>query len=226
MIPIYAGILTWNPTRTGRFDLLRQAHKSLEAEADLVFVYDNGSDDGTSLAPWQFVRNQTWNTTCGYGTWATAKTAVEITYGLRPGEDIIIVVSDDDMWWRPGWADQLREFWADPDRALLAGGHLEPEFPWNKITGTEPGVLWRDSTGAASWTFHTRNWNTLSEIVRPVPITRQGYWDVPVCHAIRAAGYRIAQLDLADHHGTVSTWGNGTVDTYGWQIDKVREKIQ
>jgi hypothetical protein len=43
---------------------------------------------------------------------------------------------------------------------------------------------------------------------------------VPTCQRITDAGYRVAQLNLAEHagHGR-STWGNRTVEMHGWDID-------
>lgn len=221
---ISAAVLTWNPERHGRLELLHKTLRSLRAETLKVGLVDNGSDPrveidlGPSVVG---VYNDTWNTTSGFGTWLAMQTAAALA------DDGICVVSDDDMYWRPGWAQRLADWWAEaPDDLLLTGCHLEPEYHWNTITAHGPGWLERESTGAASWSFRSTDLPRLHELIRPIPITRQGVWDVPVCQTIRRNGYRIAQLDLADHVGEQSTWGNGTVNTYGWDIGPVREMIR
>lgn len=220
---ISAAVLTWNPVKHSRVLLLADTVASLQAEAHRVRLVDNGSMPPVPYEYWPhetIVYNDTWNTTSGYGTWLAMQTAAA-------DHDGICVVSDDDMYWRPGWAQRLADWWAEaPDNVLLTGCHLEPEYHWNTITAHGPGWLERESTGAASWSFRSTDLPRLHELIRPIPITRQGVWDVPVCQTIRRHGYRIAQLDLADHVGEQSTWGNGTVNTYGWDIGPVREMIR
>lgn len=213
---VAAVVLTWNPTRHGRLGLLADTVESL-AEADDVIVVDNGSTDGTDLAGYRTHRNDGPNTTSGYGTWTCLRV------GAGTGAELV-VVSDDDMVWRSGWRDKLEAFWqAAPDDVLLAGGHLEPAFPWNEIRDVREGWIERNSTGAASWT--TTNPSKVVEIGAMWDLTTQGKWDVYVCHLVRSFGLRIGQLDLAEHVGTVSTWGNGTVDRWGWDVAPIRELI-
>lgn len=212
-----AAVLTHNPIANDRMPLLGSAYGSLKSGADRVVVVDNGSTDGFAGGDW---RNDGPNTTCGYGTYSCLRVVAGLDVDL-------CVVSDDDMFWTAAWATSLAEFWsAAPDDVLLAGGHLEPEFFWNTIEAAEPGVLWRASTGAASWTFRRRDYDTLIKFAQSVDMGIQGVWDVPVCQRIRRAGYRIAQLDLAEHQGRTSTWGNRTVDVHGWELGPVRERYR
>ena len=214
---IGAAVLTWNPIRNGRLQLLHETLESLWAEADTVRIVDNGSTDGFAGGDW---KNTGRNTTSGFGTYSCVR--------LVGGMDVdICVVSDDDMVWKHGWADRLRAFWAGADdNVLLAGGHLEPIFFWNTVAGHEPGVIWRESTGAASWTFRHADYERLVRYCAMVDMGIQGVWDVPVCQRIRRDGFRIGQLDLAEHVGDRSTWGNETVGHYGWDVEPVRELIR
>lgn len=220
---IAAAILTHNAVRNERTALLRDTVASLAAEADTVAIIDNGSTDATGdyvddLAAehgCEIVRNRSRITTSGAGTnlqgaWCDATDAD------------LCVLSDDDMMWRPGWARQLREWWARADDSvILTGCHLEPSYAWNIITGRNGGALYRESTGAASWTFRRGTWG----IIGPVPRRRQGWSDVPACMRLRAHGWTIAQLDIAEHRG-ISTWGNGASTFDAQQVARVRELLQ
>lgn len=214
---VLAVVLSWNPTRTGRYGLLERTCETL-ADADRVIVVDNGSTDGTDFGRWTSWRNETANTTSGYGTWCGLR------IGAGSGADLV-VVSDDDMVWHDGWRGRLEAFWqAAPDDVLLAGGHLEPAFFWNEIVAVHDGWVERASTGAASWT--TTRPQQVAEYGAALRLDQQGVWDVPVCQKVREAGWRIGQLDLAEHVGETSTWGNGTVEQYGWAVEPIRDLIR
>lgn len=201
---VAAAVLTFNPTHFGRLELLEQTIASLR-EADSVFLIDNGSTDGTDL-PTSY-RNPSTNTNCAHGTNVQARV-------LAGSQADICVLSDDDMLWRPGWRDRLEAWWQSaPGDVLLTGCHIEPEFPWNEITGVIEGserALKRKSTGAASWTMRR---SAIPQIF-PIPEKQQGHGDVPACERIIGMGYHIAQLDLAEHVGTESTWGNRTAELF------------
>jgi hypothetical protein len=215
-VKVAACVLSWNPTETGRVDLLAETVVSLR-EADWLCTIDNGSTDGTEF-PGRVWRNDTPNTTSGMGT----HSALRVLAGTDAD---ICVCSDDDMVWRPGWRDELERLWsAMPVDVLILGGHLEPEFPWNATGAVYDGWIERGSTGAASWTT-TRP----LELVRfgaRIPMSIQGVWDVPVCRLVTHHDWRIGQADLADHVGDRSTWGNGTVGQYGWDVEPVRERLR
>lgn len=214
---VVAVVLTWNPTEHDRLGLLDRTVASL-GDADRVVVVDNGSTDGTDLTGVDVYRNDGANTTSGYGTHLCLRVAA------GAGADLA-VVSDDDMLWRDGWRERLERLWAAaPDDLLVLGGHLEPLFPWNAVGAVHDGWVERASTGAASWT--TTRPQRLVELGGRVSTLVQGTWDVPVCGLVRADGWRIGQCDLADHAGAASTWGNGTVGAYGWDVEPVRALIR
>lgn len=216
---VVACVLTFNPTRHDRLALLRETVTSL-SEADEVRVVDNGSTDGTDFTGLPVKhRNTSGLTTSGMGTNLCARVCL--------GADAdLCVLSDDDMWWRPGWRSKLEAWWNDvPADVALTGCHLEADYPWNTRTGQIDcgGVtgLLRASTGAASWTFRAADW----PIIGPIPQQVQGFGDVPACDRLHERGYRIAQIDLAEHRGDTSTWGNQTYAKYGDDLSQVRELI-
>lgn len=220
---IAATILTHNLFRNERHDLFLRTLDSLSVPGVTVVPVDNGSTDGTA----EYVEKlggfcyRGANNTCGRGTNICARVAT----GL--GADLC-VLSDDDMEWSEDWAFWLERFWAQaPDDVILAGCHLEPEFPWNqieeRIAVNGIGALIRKSTGAASWSFRTEDWPKIG----PIPDRVQGHGDVPACDAIWASGYRIAQLDLAEHLGQGrSSWGNQTERLYGWDLESIRARLE
>ena len=220
---IGATILTHNIFANDRKDLFWQTYDSLQCMGVRLVVVDNGSTDGTEDLARDLggYCSRSKNTTCAAGT----NIAARVASGL--GADIC-VLSDDDMVWKPGWADRLWDWWeAAPDDVLLTGCHLEPEFPWNRISGRieaggVPGLL-RASSGAASWSFRSEDWPKIG----PIPDRVQGHGDVPACEKIIRDGYQIAQIDLADHAGQGrSSWGNRTHEMYGWDLDPVKSRLE
>lgn len=218
---VVAAVLTYQALSTGRRDLLVSTVRSL-AEADAVWVVDNGSDDGSAelVRSWGGYVSDAPLHTSGHGTNLCARI-------LAATDADVCVLSDDDMVWRPGWREQLVAWWsAAPDDVAITGCHLEPDYPWNERSGrvTYGGVAGfeRASTGAASWTFRRARYGDIF----PIPQQVQGWGDVPGCDAVRERGLRVCQIDLADHagHGR-STWGNRTETLHGHDLTSVREAL-
>jgi len=218
-VRIAACVLTHNAFTHQRIELLERTLATLREPGVDVYLVDNNSSDDTASYVVQRggVAVNDGNTTSGHGTNLCARVLATVNAD-------ICVHSDDDMEWNSGWADQLRDWWRkQPDQLALTGCHLEPEYPWNRITGAieHEGrrALLRHSTGAASWSYRPAH----REAIFPIPEERQGWGDVPACHRLTNNGYQIAQIDLASHAGRYcSTWGNPP--NHGAELD--REKWQ
>lgn len=215
---VRAAILTYKPEATGRLKQLVSTWAGLFVEANEVWIVDNGSGaDEVAAIHDAFMegvghRVNVWTHsdklhTSGHGTNLQAR----ILAGLsQPGD--ICVLSDDDMAWRPRWRDTLQKWWEEaPADVILTGCHLEPPYPWSPVEGRHDfPALYRGSTGAASWSYRAES----HSLIFPIPERVQGTGDVPACTRLRSSGRRIAQLDLADHVGQASTWGNRTASMY------------
>lgn len=203
---VVAAVLTHNAKRYGRDMLLRDTLRSL-AEADRVLLVDNGSSDG--MADWVAqvggfcYQPADRVTTCGRG--------MNVTITMAAADADVVVFSNDDIVWRPGWRARVQSFWEHaPDDVAIMSGLLEPDFPWNQPRATVEygGVrgLVRETVPGGAWTLMAANWS----IIGPVP-EKAGWDDVPTCRRMNQLGWRNVAVDLADHAGVeLSTWGNGS----------------
>jgi len=205
-VKVVAGVLAHNAHRYGRFELLKRCVTSL-TEADAIVVIDNGSTDGTE----QWVADIGGTvysppdgiTTCGRGM------NVTITAAANLGD--LVVFSNDDIIWRPGWRDRLEAFWADaPANVAIVSALLEPDYPWNTPLGVVDAGglrgLIRATVPGGAWTLRSAEWPTIG----PVP-ERVGWDDVPTCRRVNDSGRRCVAVDLVDHAGIDhSTWGNAS----------------
>jgi glycosyltransferase involved in cell wall biosynthesis len=224
---VCAVVLTYRALTANRELMLADTVASLKAEADAVYVVDNGSDDDSDRLVRTLYNGLTHGFplhTSGYGTNLCARVAA------GDGADLVML-SDDDMWWRPGWRAALEQWWRfAPEDVALTGGHIEPLFPWNACLGRVefgeiPG-LERTSSGSASWTYRASSFEMIFG-PQGIPQQVQGYGDVPACDRVRDRGGRICQLDLAEHRGHGrSTWGNVTIEKYGWDLDPALAILQ
>lgn len=211
---VTAGVLTWNPVSNGRLELLAETVASLAA-VDQVTVFDNGSTDDWSI-PWETTRlpklpGYPHGNTCGYGMNKMSR--------LLDGD--IVILSNDDIAWKPGAIDTLREVWAEAtDDVTIISGLVEPTFalpgkrPWNEpvsameIAGRR--LLTRRSVPGGAWTYRQKH----RDRIFPVSVFH-GIDDVPACHRLVNRGFKVACLDLADHAGLgASTWGNASHERF------------
>lgn len=222
---VAAGVLTWNPVSNGRSSLIGRVRKSL-ADADTLTVFDNGSSDEHNLADHYFPRLPGFphGNTCGYGMNKIANT-------LR-GEADIVILSNDDIVWKPGAVHQLKSMWTEaPDSLTILSGLIEATFalpdtePWNQPFGASDlaghRTLIRKSVPGGAWTYRTVD----HDLIFPVS-TFPGVDDVPACHKLLSMGRTVACVDLAEHEGIgESTWGNASHERFIIQpVESVREE--
>lgn len=220
---VYVGVLTYNAISSLRWSLLEQTMLSIEEAfpTATLLVMDNGSQDGSEeavkagplgrwIASW---RSGTIRTSPGAGR---NTLVAKFSSGLRVVADSdIIVLSDDDMLWRPGAEAQIRRFWSQSwvsnrfgrHKVALLSAFLEPEYPWSPVLGTSAKhidplpplkVFWRKSLPAAAWTFRLRDWNKVGPLKETIDDEGE---DIEACKRLRAEGYSLAAMDLAEHIG-------------------------
>lgn len=211
---IAVGVLTHNMLSTGREDLFKRTVRSLLVGGpETVMIVDNGSTDGSdeyvvSLGG-TAIKDRV--STCGHG--------MNVTIGACAASGAeLVVFSNDDILWQDDALEQVARFWsAAPEDVKIASGLLEDEYPWNTTramieAGGVRGLV-RDTAPGGTWTLRARDW----AIIGPVS-EAPGYDDVPACNRLRSMGYRVCQLDLAEHLGQErSTWGNGSEH---WRIGR------
>lgn len=213
---VVAAVLTWRPLATKRKRLLRATVESLANQCPTI-VFDNGSFDEYDLDA-RIVKLPKLpgfppGNTCGYGM-------NKIAASLKDDADVVIM-SNDDMVWRPDAVATLEELWAEaPDTLTIISGLVEPTFaladsePWNQPYGTLEvagrRLLVRKSVPGGAWTYRTKD----HHLIFPVS-TFKGVDDVPACHKLHSLGRQVACIELAEHAGVgESTWGNASHDRH------------
>jgi hypothetical protein len=226
-VKITVGVLVFNPMATLRMQLVERTLKSLrKAFPDASkLACDNVSTDGSQQ--WfkkvalckGFVAylptagdSEGTNRTPGAGRLRIMKSRM-VEVGIEELGTELVVLSDDDMDWKPGADKRLREAWAHaPDDVKIISGLLEPVWHWNTpreaIQCGKERTLVRDSCPGAAWTFRAKDWR----LIRDHVVADFGY-DYKACVALRENGYRVAQMDLAEHIG----WG---ASTHGNEADQ------
>lgn len=148
------------------------------------------------------------------GTWPSIGFARAAQLAYETGADIV-ALSPDDMEYRPGWLEQLVNFWSDAPQSVALMGHCWlPVFAHSEPTGAiEAGgvkALLRPVTIAA-WSFRREDY----DLTRIAPTRR--LWEKTVCWRVAERGRQVAEADLAVHIGQdESTLGH----TAEWQAGK------
>lgn len=213
---ISVGLLTFNQFRTHRDGLFRNTLASIQAETHehTLDIVTNGSTDRTDVVVRKLggIVDNT-NSAAWYGMERAIQTA------LSHAPDIV-VLSADDLTYHAGWMDRLSAFWqAAPEDIVLASLFLEGVWEWNTVTdAVDIGgqrVLIRTSLPSASWSFRARDVDKILPLERTSPGE-----DLALCRSLRANGYRLAALDLAEHSGArQSAWGNRSFE-YEQPLDR------
>lgn len=205
VISVCTAVLTFN-----RIHLLRRTLASMDAAPGFPFqraVVDGGSSDEqqrTFVAahqPYAYVYDQK------VSVGRSMNTAIDMAVATGAN---LIVFSADDYEYRPNWLARLVRFWqAAPKDIGIATLNWEPAYSWNTVEddvviGLERTLI-RATVPGSSWSFRADSWRSLFGPIQD----RTGGEDMSVCTALRAAGYRLAALDLTDHIGEKeSAWGN------------------
>lgn len=201
-------VMTHNPLAGLRLGLVERTLASAQ-EAFSSWgrvLLDNGSTDGslqelavlsTRYGATMVRREGFENTTPGAGRSCL----------LRALDAELLVLSDDDIEWKPWAGTWVKAMWNGPvpDDLVIICGLLEPEWHWNLPRSTLDlaggrRVLVRDSVPGAAWTVSRGRLRHLS------PVPEEFGYDSKVCARLREQGWRVAACDLAEHIG----WGAST----------------
>lgn len=204
-------VLTYN-----RKDMLVKTLTSLYSdEAAEIFVFDNGSLDGSA----ELVKsidgkvNTGTNHTTGHGM----NRVIDMALGTNPD---IILFSADDFVYCEGYTAKILEFWKHaPKDIKLASCYLEPVWPWNEVleTGDAGSVHYviRTTIPGSNWMFRAKD----KDLILPIS-EKTGGEDIEICNRLTSQGYKLAALDLVDHIGERdSAWGNQSWK-YAVEIDR------
>lgn len=198
---IAVSVMTYN-----RLDLFKLTLRSLLAAPDAfaLSVVDGGSQDVAQRDLVSLFRHYQAPSRISIGA------SMNLAAGLAlAGTPDIVVISADDYDYRPSWLSALRAFWSDAPRDIvLASLNWEPSYPWNQVEQDlvigYQRVLIRASIPGSSWSFRASDWPMIGPVA-----DKTGGEDHEVNQRLRAAGYRLAALDLSYHIGEKhSAWGN------------------
>jgi len=194
------GVLTYN-----RFHLLQRTIDSLGTAG---YPFDLALVDGGSADPAQRAYVESYGGVCLSIPTVGQSMNTVIGRCLHFDPDVV-VFSADDYAYRPGWLRRLMAFWMDaPADVVMACLHWEPSYLWNAVSEVAQiageRVLMRESIPGSSWSFRAADWPQIGPVAH-----KTGGEDLEICAQLRADGWRLAALDLAEHIGErESAWGN------------------
>lgn len=236
-------LLTFNLFKNKRVQLFEKTIDSLLNQQNVkpfdLLIVDNGSEDDT----WDYLsaeftrismlfdikrclyvhRSTDARTTSAHGNNVGAAKTIEMF------DPDIVVLSDDDVFWKPDALSKVLAFWEKASEHMkLCGGILESEeYPWAPIQGSgwcgDVRFLYRGSVGAASWTFRARDYG----YIFPLYDEKQGVGDLDGCRRVLKQGFSVCAIDAAEHVGAEqSSWGNVTNRKKFAPIDKKKWEFE
>lgn len=205
---IRVGVLTFNALSTLRDELVLRTMASIERTFPSAYaewhVLDNGSTDHSAEALAHYTKGWHYHRYRGGGHTTPGAGRNRLVRAMEPRDRDLIVLSDDDMLWRPGAALAVEELWEHaPADLVLASGLLEPVYPWSEPQGRVTigdglQAVQRPTVPAAAWTFPAPNWGLFGPLKESLHGDGE---DVDACKRIASAGGRVVALDLAEHIG-------------------------
>jgi GT2 family glycosyltransferase len=222
---IVVGVVTYNVLVGLRSDVLERTTKSIDIafpDCDRILL-DNGSSDGTEefilesqeiSKSWQVVFHKPDD-----GVTTPGRGLNELIKHVLKRKPAVVVLSDDDILWKPEAGETIRKFWSEsPEDPVILGGLFEPDWHWNTprelITRGGVKALVRDSCPSAAWTFLSKNWSKIG------PVSEEFGHDYETCMDLKEKNKRVAQIDLAEHLGWgLSSHGNDAIEVARF-IDK------
>lgn len=131
----------------------------------------------------------------------------------RFGDDNLLYLTDNDVFFQPGWDkvllaahDQFRGF------KIIGGGchpFMQPhDMPYLGVAGTEHRMTSRDAVSGYSWLLDWGTWDTYGPLESNALGVRQGE-DWSMCQRIRKAGYYVGSVtpEVVLHTGVTDTFG-------------------
>lgn len=201
IMTVAVGLLTFN-----RLHLLKRTLYSIYNAPG--YPFDLELVDGGSADPLQCAYVQVHGGVCLSIPTVGESMNVVIGRCLEHDPDVV-VFSADDYAYRPGWLRRLMAFWsAAPADIALASLNWEPSYAWNQVSQVldvaGETALIRASVPGSSWSFRAAGWSLIGPVDH-----KTGGEDLDTCARLRAAGKRLAALDLSEHIGErESAWGN------------------
>ena len=212
------GVVTYNVLVGLRDDVLLRTIQSINVAFPGCekILLDNGSSDSTE----EFIResheiSENWQVIFYKpedGVNTPGRGLNELAKHILKREPDVMVLSDDDILWKPEAGKTLKKFWsARWDDPIILGCLFEPDWHWNTprelIIRGEVKALVRDSCPSAAWTFLSVNAHKI------LPVSEAFGHDYEKCMDLKEKNLRVAQIDLAEHLGWgLSSHGNDAIE--------------
>jgi glycosyltransferase involved in cell wall biosynthesis len=191
--------------------LFEQSIRSLYANTvgkfDLTVV-DDCSDDlrPVSLLAEEFGFSATWNT-------QPTPLGGSKNKALR-GKDGLCYLTDNDVYFTPGWDEDLLAAWKNRDPKIkLLGGGCHPYLKTNRIDQHDGyQIHYKDAISGYSWLLEHETWKQYGPLDANALGSGQSE-DWAFCQRIKADGYEVASIwpEVVIHTGLTTTEGRPAV---------------